>query len=80
MSPSPAPRRPASMPRISTLASGTKAWKVPIEFELYTIKEIPRSEAIATLIDSRYRGLDELWGRAPDALIVTGTEPAPGKD
>ena len=28
------------------------------------------------MIDSRYRGLDELWTRPPDALIVTGTEPA----
>ncbi|MFZ0090843.1 MAG: homoserine O-succinyltransferase, partial [Solirubrobacteraceae bacterium] len=46
-----------------------------IEFELYTIKEIPRSEKIATVIESRYRGLDELWTRPPDALIVTVTEP-----
>ena len=28
-----------------------------------------------TLIEERYRGLDELWTRPPDALIVTGTEP-----
>lgn len=46
-----------------------------IEFELYTIKEIPRCEKIAAVIDSRYRELDELWTRPPDALIVTGTEP-----
>jgi homoserine O-succinyltransferase len=46
-----------------------------IDFELYTIKEIPRSEKVAAVIDSRYRGLDELWTRPPDALIVTGTEP-----
>ena len=46
-----------------------------VEFDLYTIKEIPRSEKIAAVIDSRYRGLDELWTRPPDALIVTGTEP-----
>jgi homoserine O-succinyltransferase len=46
-----------------------------IEFELYTIKEIPRSEKVAEVIASRYRGLDELWMRPPDALIVTGTEP-----
>jgi homoserine O-succinyltransferase len=45
------------------------------KFELYTIKEIPRSEKVATLIEERYRGLDELWARPPDALIVTGTEP-----
>ena len=46
-----------------------------IEFDLYTIKEIPRSEKVAALIEERYRGLDELWTRPPDALIVTGTEP-----
>ena len=27
------------------------------------------------LIEERYRSLDELWTRPPDALIVTGTEP-----
>jgi homoserine O-succinyltransferase len=46
-----------------------------IKFELYTIKEIVRSEKVAALIADRYRGLDELWTRPPDALIVTGTEP-----
>jgi homoserine O-succinyltransferase len=46
-----------------------------IEFEFYTIKEIPRSEEVAAVIESRYRGLDELWTRPPDGLIVTGTEP-----
>ncbi len=47
-----------------------------VEFELYTITEIPRSEAIAAVIEARYRGLEELWAHPPDALIVTGTEPA----
>jgi homoserine O-succinyltransferase/O-acetyltransferase len=46
-----------------------------IDFELYTIKEILRSETVAAVIEERYRGLDELWTRRPDALIVTGTEP-----
>jgi homoserine O-succinyltransferase len=46
-----------------------------IEFELYTIKEIPRSEKVAAVIEERYRGLDDLWTHPPDALIVTGTEP-----
>ena len=46
-----------------------------IEFELYTIKEVPRSENVTARIEERYHGLDELWGRPPDALIVTGTEP-----
>jgi len=46
-----------------------------VELALYTITEIPRSDAIASVIQSRYRGLDQLWTHAPDALIVTGTEP-----
>ena len=46
-----------------------------VELELYTITEIPRSEQIAAVIASRYRGLDQLWTRPPDAMIVTGTEP-----
>jgi len=48
---------------------------VGVEFELYTIKELSRSEKVAALIQERYRGLDELWAHPPDALIVTGTEP-----
>jgi homoserine O-succinyltransferase/O-acetyltransferase len=47
----------------------------PVKVELYTIREIPRSDKVARLIEERYRGLDELWTRPPDALIVTGTEP-----
>ena len=47
-----------------------------VDLQLYTITEIPRSEAVASMIESRYRGLDELWMNPPDALIVTGTEPA----
>ena len=50
-----------------------------VDLELYTIKEIPRSEALASVIESRYHGLDELWTSSPDALIVTGTEPAQAK-
>jgi homoserine O-succinyltransferase len=47
-----------------------------VELALYTITEIPRSEEVAAVIQARYRGLDQLWTHAPDALIVTGTEPA----
>jgi homoserine O-succinyltransferase len=46
-----------------------------VDLALYTITEIPRSEDIASVIRSRYRGLDDLWRHVPDALIVTGTEP-----
>ena len=47
-----------------------------VDLALYTITEIPRSDEIASVIGSRYRGLDQLWTHVPDALIVTGTEPA----
>jgi homoserine O-succinyltransferase/O-acetyltransferase len=47
-----------------------------IELALYTIKEIPRPAKLAPAIQIRYRGLDQLWSHPPDALIVTGTEPA----
>jgi homoserine O-succinyltransferase len=46
-----------------------------VEFDLYTIKDITRSDAVAPVIEERYSALDELWSRTPDALIVTGTEP-----
>ena len=46
-----------------------------VGLELYTIKEMPRSEKLAPVIKNRYRGLDELWADPPDALIITGTEP-----
>ena len=42
---------------------------------MFTITEIPRAEAVATQIRNRYHDLSELWNSAPDALIVTGTEP-----
>ena len=35
-----------------------------VNFDLYTITEIPRSEAIAEVIESRYLGLDDLSGAA----------------
>ena len=46
-----------------------------VDFQLFTITDIPRSDAIADVIQSRYQGLDQLWSQSPDALIVTGTEP-----
>lgn len=46
-----------------------------VNLELYTITALPRSDRVALAIDARYRDLDELWSRPPDALIVTGTEP-----
>lgn len=47
-----------------------------IDLQLYVIPEIDRSEAIVSVIRSQYRELDQLLADPPDALIVTGTEPA----
>ncbi len=47
-----------------------------VSLELYTIAGIPRSEAIAAIIQAGYHGLDRLWADPPDVLIVTGTPPA----
>jgi homoserine O-succinyltransferase len=47
-----------------------------IQLDLYTMAGLVRSEAVANEIRSRYRALDELWSNPPEALIVTGTEPA----
>jgi len=47
-----------------------------VDLQLYTIAELPRSEAMSAVIHAHYRGLDDLWAHPPDALIVTGTEPA----
>jgi len=49
-------------------------------FELYTLTAIPRAGEVAALVAERYRPVEELLGRAvaPDALIITGTEPTDG--
>jgi homoserine O-succinyltransferase len=47
-----------------------------VELQLYTIAELPRSVEIIAEIESRYGDLDALWAHPPDALIITGTEPA----
>jgi homoserine O-succinyltransferase len=46
-----------------------------IDLQLYTMAGLPRSEETIAMIRSRYQGLDHLWDRVPDALIITGTEP-----
>jgi homoserine O-succinyltransferase len=45
------------------------------DLRLYTMAGLPRSEDVVAEIRSRYEGLDQLWDRPPDALIITGTEP-----
>jgi homoserine O-succinyltransferase len=47
---------------------------IDLRLTLYTLPEVPRTEFGRRQV-STYSSLDELWGRAHDGLIVTGTEP-----
>jgi homoserine O-succinyltransferase len=47
-----------------------------LQVELYTMEGIPRSPEVRAEIALRYADLDVLWQSAPDAVILTGTEPA----
>jgi homoserine O-succinyltransferase len=46
-----------------------------IHLSLYTLPEIPRSEASARHIAAHYSSIDDLWEGQLDGLIVTGREP-----
>jgi homoserine O-succinyltransferase len=48
---------------------------MPVRLRLSTFVELPRSPKALEHIASSYWPLDELCAAAPDALIVTGTEP-----
>jgi homoserine O-succinyltransferase/O-acetyltransferase len=47
-----------------------------IELTLYAMPGIQRANPVAAEIRSRYHALDDIYKATPDALIVTGTEPA----
>lgn len=49
---------------------------VSVKLKLYTVDGVTRSQATTAVIEERYSGLADLWMNPPDALIVTGTEPA----
>jgi homoserine O-succinyltransferase len=46
-----------------------------VQVSLFALPEVPRSESARAHIDRFYTGIDELWDRHLDGLIVTGTEP-----
>jgi homoserine O-succinyltransferase/O-acetyltransferase len=46
-----------------------------VRLRLASLPEVPRGAEARAKIASRYWTLDELWEDAPDAIIVTGTEP-----
>jgi homoserine O-succinyltransferase len=50
-----------------------------VRFELFSIPEVPRADALHGEFASRYRDVAELWDTQLDGLIVTGTEPRAAK-
>jgi homoserine O-succinyltransferase/O-acetyltransferase len=47
----------------------------PVHLRLTSLPEIPRSAAIQAYMTNRYATLSQVLREAPDAIIVTGTEP-----
>jgi len=54
-----------------TAVAGT----LPFRLSYYAITDTPRRDDVRARVRARYRDIDELDAPAPDALIVTGTEP-----
>jgi homoserine O-succinyltransferase len=52
-------------------ASGTR----PVSLRLFSLPEVPRSEAGLAYVRQHHDDIDDLWRDGVDALIVTGTEP-----
>jgi homoserine O-succinyltransferase/O-acetyltransferase len=50
-----------------------------VHLSLYTLPEVPRSEASARHIAAHYSSIDDLWEGELDGLIVTGREPLAAK-
>ena len=46
-----------------------------VRLMLFSIPEVPRSDAALQDMAGRYRDVSELWDTRVDGLIVTGTEP-----
>ncbi len=53
---------------------GAAAHDFDVRLTLYTLPEVPRSDRGRQLLTG-YRGIDELWNRRLDGLIITGAEP-----
>jgi homoserine O-succinyltransferase/O-acetyltransferase len=51
------------------------AGKTPVRVRLFALPGVPRGEAAQRHIAGNYAGIEELWDRELDGLIVTGTEP-----
>ncbi len=53
----------------------TAAGERPVTLRLSSLPEVPRGSEARTRITEHYWSLDQLLDQAPDAIIVTGTEP-----
>ncbi|MGD0132376.1 MAG: homoserine O-succinyltransferase [Bryobacteraceae bacterium] len=51
------------------------ARNVAVRLWLYALPDVPRTDSGRRHIDSFYSGIDQLWDRPLDGLIVTGMEP-----
>jgi homoserine O-succinyltransferase len=51
------------------------ARNVSVRLWLYALPDVPRTDSGRRHIDSFYSGIDQLWDRPLDGLIVTGMEP-----
>jgi homoserine O-succinyltransferase/O-acetyltransferase len=49
--------------------------RVVVRVQLFSIPEIPRSDAVRRDMGERYRDISRMWDSHIDGLIVTGTEP-----
>jgi homoserine O-succinyltransferase/O-acetyltransferase len=54
---------------------GSASGGMQVHLSLYTLPEVPRSEASARHIAAHYSSIDDLWEGQLDGLIVTGREP-----
>ncbi|MGA2417344.1 MAG: homoserine O-succinyltransferase [Candidatus Sulfotelmatobacter sp.] len=54
---------------------GTASDDLPVFLKLYSLTGIPRTDRGQQRLNSFYFGLDDLWNRRFDAVIMTGTEP-----
>lgn len=48
---------------------------IPVRLKLYSLPRVPRGDRGLLHLSSFYHGVDDLWDRRFDALIMTGTEP-----
>src|SRR2546426_9430860 len=49
--------------------------EIPVRLRLFSLPDVPRTEAGRQHLSSGYRDIGELWSSRLDGLIVTGTEP-----